>query len=372
MSRNFTLGIHSSSVQLSGSLMSEFLWPHRLQHARPPCPSLTPRVYPNSCPLSRWCHPTISSSVIPFSFCLQSFPASGSFPESAFCIRWLKYWSLSFNISLSNEHSGLISFRMNWVDLLAVQGTLKSLLQHHSSKASILQRSAFFIVQLSHPYMIIGKTISLTSRTFFGKVMSLLFNMLSRLVITFPPRSKCLLISWLKSPSGVILEPPKSKVCHCFCCFPAICHEVMGPDAMILVFWMLSFKPPFSLSSFTFHQEALSSSLLSPMRVVSSAYLKLLIFLPAILIPACASSSPTFLRMYSTYKLNKQGDNIQPWNTPFPIWKQSVVPCSVLTVAFWLHIDFSRGRSDGLVFTSLSEFSTVCCDPYCQRLWHSQ
>ena len=129
--------------------------------------------------------------------------------ESALHIRWRKYWSFSFNISPSNEHSGLISFRMDWLDLLAVQGTLKSLLQHHSSKASVLLCSAFFIVQLSHPYMTTGKTIALTRWTFVGKVMSLLFNMLSRLVITFLPRSKRLLISWLKSPSAVILEPKK-------------------------------------------------------------------------------------------------------------------------------------------------------------------
>ena len=127
--------------------------------------------------------------------------------ESVLCIRWSKYWSFSFNISSSNEHSGLISFRINWLDLLAGQGTLKSLLQHHSSKASILRHSAFFIVQLSHPYMTTGKTIALTKQTFVGKVISLLFNVLSRLVITFLPRSKRLLISWLQSPSAVILEP---------------------------------------------------------------------------------------------------------------------------------------------------------------------
>ena len=131
--------------------------------------------------------------------------------ESALCIRWPKYWSFSFNISPSNEHPGLISFGMDWLDLLAVQGSLKSLLQHHSSKATILQCLAFFIVQLSHPYMTTGKTIALTRRTFVGKVMSLLFNMLSNLVITFLPRSKRLLISWLQSPSTVILEPPKIK-----------------------------------------------------------------------------------------------------------------------------------------------------------------
>ena len=131
--------------------------------------------------------------------------------ESTLHMKWPKYWSFSFSISLSNEHPGLISFRMDWQNLLAVQGTLKSRLQHHSSKASILPRSAFFRVQLSHPYMTTGKTIALTRRTFFGKVMSLLFNMLSRLVITFLPRSKRLLISWLQSPSAVILEPPKIK-----------------------------------------------------------------------------------------------------------------------------------------------------------------
>ena len=172
--------------------------------------------------------------------------------ESALRIRWPKYWSFSFNISPSNEHPGLISFRMGWLDLLAVQGTLKSLLQHHSSKAAILWHSAFFIVQLSHPYMTIGKTIALTRRTFVGKVMSLLFNMLSRLVITFLPRSKRLLILWLQSPSAVILEPRKIKSAYISTVSPSICHEVTGLDAMILVFSMLSFKPTFSLSSFTF------------------------------------------------------------------------------------------------------------------------
>ena len=135
-------------------------------------------------------------------------------------MRWPKYWSFSFSISPSNEHPGLISFRMDLLGLLAVQGTLKSLLQHHSSKASIFRLSAFFAVQLSHPYMTTGNTIALTRRTFVGKVMSLLFNMLSRLVIIFLPRSKCLLISWLQSPPAVILEPKKNKVWHCFHCLP--------------------------------------------------------------------------------------------------------------------------------------------------------
>ena len=172
----------------------------------------------------------------PFLFLPPVFPSIRVFSnESALRIRWPKYWSFSFNISPSNEHSGLISFRMDWLDLLAVQGTLKSLLQHHSSKASILWRSAFFIVQLSHSYMTTGKTIALTRWTFVGKVMSLLFNMLSRLVITFLPRSKPLLISWL-SHHLHSFGSPKNKVSHCFHCFPIYFHEVMGPDAMILVF----------------------------------------------------------------------------------------------------------------------------------------
>ena len=167
--------------------------------------------------------------------------------ESTFRMRWPKIWSFSFSISPSNEHPGVISFRMDRLDLLAVQWPLKSLLQHHSSKASILQCSAFFIVQLSHPCLTTGETIALTRQTFVGKVMSLLFNMLS-MIITFLPRSKCFLISWLQSPSAVILEPKKIKSATVS---PSICHEVMGLDAMILVFWMLSFKPTFSLSSFT-------------------------------------------------------------------------------------------------------------------------
>ena len=160
--------------------------------------------------------------------------------ESALCIRWPKYWSFSFNISPSNEHPALISFRMDWLDLLAVQGTLKSIFQPHSSKTSILQCSAFFIVQLSHSYMTIEKTIALTRWTFVGKVMSLLFNMLSRLVIAFLPRSKHLLISCLQSPSAVILEPKKIKSVTVSIVSPSVCHEVMGWDAMIFVFLILS------------------------------------------------------------------------------------------------------------------------------------
>ena len=170
-------------------------------------------------PLLLW--PSIISSIRVFS------------NESVLHIRWPEYWSFSFSISPSNEHSRLISFKMDWFNLLAVQGTLKSLLQHHNSKASDLQCSAFFIVQLSYPYMPTGKTIPLTNQTFVGKVMSLLFNMLSRLVIAFLLRCRCLLVSWLQSPSAVILEPQKIKSDTVS---PSASHEVMGPVAMILVF----------------------------------------------------------------------------------------------------------------------------------------
>ena len=151
------------SVQFSRSGVSNSLRPHESQHARPPCPSPTPGVYPNSCPWSWWCHSAVS--VVPFSSCPQSLPASESFPMRTLRMRWPKYWSFSFSISPSNEHPGLISLRMDWLDLLAAQGTLKSLLQHHSSKASIFQHSAFFTFQISHPYMTTGKNIALTRRT---------------------------------------------------------------------------------------------------------------------------------------------------------------------------------------------------------------
>ena len=178
--------------------MSESLQSYGLQHTGLPYPSPTPGAYSNSCPSSLWYNPTISSSVNPFSSCLQSFPGSGFFPMSQyFTSSGQSYWSFNFSISPSNEYSGLISFRIDWFDLLSVQVTLKSLLQHHSSKASILQHSAFFIVQHTHPYMTTGKTIALTRWIFVDKVMSLLFNILSRLVIAFLPRSKRLLISWL-------------------------------------------------------------------------------------------------------------------------------------------------------------------------------
>ena len=199
--------------------------------------------------------------------------------ESVLCIRWSNYWSFSFSISPSNENSGLISFTIDWFDLLVAQGTLKSLLQHHSSKVSILRHSAFFMVQLSNPYITTGKAIALTRWTFVGKVMSLFFNTLSRLVIAFLPRSKCLLISWLQSQSTVILEAKKIKYAAVSIASLSICHEVMGPDAMILGFWTLSFKPGFSLSSFSFIKRLSSSSLLSAIRVVSSPCTLCLLFL---------------------------------------------------------------------------------------------
>ena len=251
--------------------------------------------------------------------------------ESVLHIRWPKYWSFNFSISPSSEYSGLIFFRVDWLDLLAVQETLKSLLQHHSSKTSILQCSAFFIVQLWHPYMTTGKAIALTRWTVVGKVMSLLFNMLSRLVIAFLPRSKRLFISWLQSPSAVIFESKKIKSLTVSGASSSISHEVIGPDAMILVFWM------YRVLSQLFH---------SPLSLSSRGSLVLLHFLLwrwchlriwgydnlllTILIPACVSPSLAFCMMYSAYKLNKQVDS-----TLFPIWNQSLVPCPVLTVVSW-------------------------------------
>ena len=233
--------------------------------------------------------------VVPFSSCLQSFPASGSISnQSVLCIRWPKYWSFSFSISTSNEYSALISFRIDWYDLLAVQGTFKSLLQHHSSKASILQCSAFLIVPLSYPYMTTGKTIALTRQTFVRKVMSLLFSMLSRLVTAFSSKEKASFNFMAAVTICSDFGAQENKVCYCFPCFPIYLPEVMGSDAMILVFWMLTFK-----STFTFTKKLFSSSSFSAIRVVSSTYVRLLIFLLAVLIPGCASSSLAFHMMHS-------------------------------------------------------------------------
>ena len=241
------------------------------------------------------CHPLVLlPSIVPS---IRVFSS-----ESALRIRWPKYWSFSFSTTPSKEYSGLTSFSIDRFDLLAVQGTLKSLLQHHSLKASILWHSAFFTVQLSHSYMTTGKTIALTICTFVGKVMALLFNTLSRFVIAILPKSKHLLLSRLQSLSVVILEPKKMKSDTVSTFSPSICHKGIGMDAMIFIFWMLSFKPAFSLFSFTFIKRHFSSSSPSAIKVVPSAYLRLLTFLPAILIPVCDSSSLAFHMMYSAYK----------------------------------------------------------------------
>ena len=187
--------------------MSDPLRPHELNHGSLPCPSPSPWIYSNSHPLSWWCRPTILSSAAPFFSCLQSFLASVFSNKSAVGIRW----PISSSIISSNEYSGLIYFRIDWFDLFAVQGTLKSLFQHHSSKTSVLWWSAFFMVQLLRPYMTTGKTIALITQTSASKVMSLLFNMVSRFVIASLPRGKRVLILWLQSPSAVILEPKKRK-----------------------------------------------------------------------------------------------------------------------------------------------------------------
>ena len=239
--------IHSS-VQFSCSVMSNSLWPHESQHARPPCPSPIPGIYSHSCPLSCWCHPAISSSVVPFSSCPQSLPASGSFPMSQLFASGGQSTGVSASVSVlpMNTQDWFPSGWTGWISLQS-----KGLSRVFSN--TTVQKHQFFSaqlsVQLSHPYMTTGKTIALTRRAFIVKVMCLLFNMLSRLIISFLPRSKRLLISWLQSPSAVILEPPKIKSDTVS---SSICHEVVVLDAMILVFWKLSFKPTFSLSSFTF------------------------------------------------------------------------------------------------------------------------
>ena len=216
---DYVTGSVLSSVQFSGSVMSDSLRPHELQQARLPCPSPTPGAYSNSCPLSQWCHLTISSSVVPFPSCFQYFPASGSFQMSQFFASGGQSIGVSASASVPQWIFRIDFFQDGLVGSPGSPGALKSLLQHHSSKASILQHSAFFIVQLSQPYMTTGKTITLTRRTFVGKVMSLLFNMLSRLVITFLRRSKHLnfmATSSICSDFGA----PQNKVWHCYHCFP--------------------------------------------------------------------------------------------------------------------------------------------------------
>ena len=272
------LGNVLSSVQFSCSVVSDSLRHHGLQQARLPCPSPTPIACSNSRPLNWCCHPTISSSVVPFSSHLQSFPASGSFPISQF------FESGGQRIGVSASTSVLPMNIQDWFPL-GLTGWI-SLLSKGLSKVfsnTTVQKHQFLSTQLSlssnpHNHIwLLKKTLTLTRWTFVGKVMSLPFNVLSRLVITFLPRSKHLLVSWLQSPSAVILEPKKITYVTVSIVSPSICREVMGQNAMILVFWMLSFKLAFSLSSFTFKRPF--SSLVSAIRVVSSAYLRLLIFL---------------------------------------------------------------------------------------------
>ena len=279
-----------TSVQFSRSVMSDTLRPHGLQHARPPCPSPTPRAYSNSCPLCWWCHPIISSSVVPVSSGLWSFPASGSFLMSRFLA------SGGQSIGVSASASVFPMTVQDWFSLgctgwisLQSKGLSRVFSNTTVQKHSVQKHSAFFIVQLSHPYMTAGKTIALTRRTFVGKVRGFF-----------------------------------------------------------------------------------SSSSLLAIRMVSSVYLRLLIFLLEILIPACASCSLAFCMMYSAYKLNKQGDNIQPWCIPFLIWNQSVFLCPVLTVASWPTYRFLRRlvRWSGIPISW--RLSTVCCDLHSQRLWHNQ
>ena len=222
--------------------MSSSLWPHGPQHARPPCPSSTPRVYSNSCLLSQWCHPTISSFVVPFFSCLQSFTTSGSFQMSQFFTSGGQSTGVSASASVLPMNTQDWS-PLGWTGWISLQSKELSRVFSNTTvqKHQFFSGQLFLIVQLSHPYMTTGKTIALTKWTFVGKAMSLLFNMLSMLVITFLPRSKHLLISLLQSPSVVILEPRKIKSDTVSTVSPSISHEVMGPDTTILVFWMLSF-----------------------------------------------------------------------------------------------------------------------------------
>ena len=239
------------------------LRPHELQHIRFPYPSVTPGTCSNSCPLSQWCHPDISSSFTPFSSCPQSFPPSGSFPMSRL------FTSGGQSIAASSSASVLTMIIRGWcpwelTGLISLQSrdSQENLLENHNSKASVWY-SVFFMVHISHLYLTTGQTIALTIPTFVSKVMSLLCNTLSRFVIVFLPRSKHLLISWPQSLSTVILEPKKMKSDSVSTFSPSIFHEVMEPDIMVLVFWMFNFKPAFSLSSFTLIKRLFSSSLLS-------------------------------------------------------------------------------------------------------------
>ena len=232
------------------------LCPHGLQHARLTCPSPIPGVCSNSCPLSWWCHPTISSSVIPFSSCLQSLPSSGSFPVSQFFSSGVQNIGVSASVSVFPVNIQYW-FPLGWTGLICLQSRgLSRVLQHQRWKTSILRCSAFFIVQLSHPYMTTRKTIALTRWTFVGKVMSLLFNMLSRLVIAFLSRRKCLLISWMQSSSEAIFGVQEDKVCHCFHCFPIYLPWSDGTRCHALSFLNVEFQASFFILLFHLHLEA--------------------------------------------------------------------------------------------------------------------
>ena len=247
----------------------------------------------------------------------------GLFNESSVWIRWSKYWSISFSISPSSEYSGLISLKIVWFGLLALQGTLRSLPQHHDLKASILWCSAFFTIQLSQPYVTTGKTTAFTIWIFVGRVESLLFNTLSRFVITFLQEA---VVFWFHGCRHRLqwFWAQGEELCHCFHLFLFYLPWSDGADARVLDF-LFSLKPALSLSSFTLIRRLFSSSSLSVIRVVSSAHLRLLMFLPPILIPACQSSSPAFLMMCSVYRLNIQGDSRQPWH-PFLDFEPIICP----------------------------------------------
>ena len=269
-----------------------------MSHSRLPCPPLIPRVCLSSRSRSQWCCLTISSSVTPFSFCLQSFPRSGSFPTSWLLPSRAQSIGSSVSVNPSSEYLGLISMRIDGFISLQSKELSKvfSITTIWKHQFIVLQPS---LCSNSHIHTTTGKTIALTRRTFVSKVMSLLFNTLSKFVIAFLKRSKNLYILWLQSLSKVILEPKKMKsiIISTFCL--SICYEVMRADAIIFVFWMLNLKLAFSLSSFTFIRRLFGSSLLSAIKVVSSAYLRLLIFFLAMLILACESSSPAFHLMHS-------------------------------------------------------------------------
>ena len=359
--------LHLPMYQFSSVVqyVSNALWPHWLQHTRLPCPWQTPRAWSDSCPSSRWCHPTISSSAIPFSSCLQPFPESGSFPMGQFFTSGGQTVGVSASVSVlpMNIQDW---FPLGWTGWISLQSKgPSSLLQHYSSKVSILWCSTFFMVQLSHPYMSTGKTIALTRWAFVSKAKSLLFNMLSRWVITFLPRSRCLLISWLQSPSSVISEPEKIKSLTVSIVSPSIWHEVMRLGAINLVFWILSFKPAFSLC-FALIKRLFSSSSLSIIRVVPSAYLRLSMFLPAVLFPASASSSTAFHTMWSACKLNKQVDNIQIWHS-FPNLEPVHCFMSGSNPCFLTCIQISQEAGKVVWYSHLLKNFPVCCDPLSQR-----